>query len=41
MHLNDGIILVYGQISYGWMLGNFWRAFIALTLHYVQILALM
>lgn len=41
MNINDGIILVYGEISYGWMLGNFWRAFVALTLHYVQILALM
>ena len=39
--INDGIILVHGEISYGWMLANFWRAFIALTLHYVQILAIM
>jgi hypothetical protein len=36
--LNDGQLLVDGQLSPGWMQVLFWRSFIATTLHYMAIL---
>lgn len=41
MRITDGLILVNGEISYGWMQANFWRAFIVVTIHYINILALI
>ena len=41
MGINDGLILVDGQISFDWMVINFWRAFIVTTINYVSILAII
>lgn len=40
MHINDGLVLNHGTISYLWLNIHFWRTFLALFLHTFQLLAL-
>jgi len=40
VHLNNGSVLVDGNISYVWASIFFWRAFLAMFMHYQAILVL-
>lgn len=40
MRINDGSILVHGEVTYVWQHVLFWRVFLMLTLHYLAILGI-
>ena len=40
LHINDGLVLNNGQISFRWQNVMFWRTFLALYLHMLCLLVL-
>lgn len=40
LHINDGLTLNHGTISFLWLNIMFWRTFVAMMLHFLQILCL-